>query len=92
MILSENMDYPVEQIQSMFGWRYFKGFTGKACAVCKKKCNVVINPWWMCPNCGTHNEISDPDQSPIFENPDFGPPQERIQEAYRLWEEQNASG
>lgn len=84
---SESLVYSKEKIMEMCSWRYFQGFTGDTCGMCKSRCNVLDgSPGWMCPNCGCFNALHYPAHGLIpFDTPDYGPTRALITEAYSQW-------
>ncbi len=80
----EQMDYSLEKLTEIFGWRFFtEGFNGESCGQCKATANVMGGgAGWFCP-CGHYNTQCW--SGGMFPHPiaDYGPPARRIRWAIK---------
>lgn len=69
-------------VEAVTTWNNFNGFTGETCCSCKKKVNVLAcGPGWICV-CGEFNAQSFHGANIPHDDPDLGPTQTELLEAY----------
>ena len=79
-VTPEDLDYTVDEIRDKFAGR---GFTAETCGSCKATANVLAgNPGWFCP-CGHFNTQSWNHHQIPHDEPTYGPPHDRIVEAFK---------